>query len=118
MASCWTARLDADLFDEIREAQQLGCETFSDAINEAIRLCLPSAIVSVDAPATAVTIAVKDEDLLRSLISLGIDEYNWRYGSHQEPAPAPARAPQNQEVGSGLKELVGSMLAPLVGKPA
>jgi hypothetical protein len=107
-----TARLDADLFDEIREAQQLGCETFSDAINEAIRLCLPSAIVSVDAQATAVTIAVKDEDLLRSLISLGIDEYNWRYGSHQEPAP------QNQEGGSGLKELVGSMLAPLVGKPA
>ena len=74
MASCWTARLDADLFDEIREAQQLGCETFSDAINEAIRLCLPSAIVSVDAQATAVTIAVKDEELLELDDELALED--------------------------------------------
>jgi hypothetical protein len=110
-----TARLDPDAFDEIREAQQLGCATFADAIDEAIRLCLPSAIVSVDANATAVTIAVKDQDLLRSLISLGIDEYNWRYGSRREPAAAVD--PATEEAG-GLKELVGSMLAPLVAKPA
>jgi hypothetical protein len=30
----------------------------------------------------------------------------------------PAAAPAKEEVGAGLKELVGSMLAPLVGKPA
>jgi hypothetical protein len=111
-----TARLDPDVFDEVREAQQLGCATFADAIDEAIRLCLPSAIVSVDAEATAVTIAVKDADLVRSLISLGIDEYNWQHGSSQESTAAVA--PANEEVGGSLKELVGSMLAPLVSKPA
>jgi hypothetical protein len=111
-----TARLDPDVFDEVREAQQLGCATFSDAIDEAIRRCLPSAIVSVDAEATAVTIAIKDADLVRSLISLGIDEYNWRYASRQEPATAVG--PATEEAAGSLKELVSSMLAPLVGKPA
>jgi hypothetical protein len=111
-----TARLDPDVFDEIREAQQLGCATFAEAISDAIRLCLPSAIVSIDPGATAVTIAVKDADLVRSLISLGIDEYNWQHGSPEEPTSAVA--PAKEEGGGGLKELVGSMLAPLVSKPA
>ena len=110
-----TARLDPDVFDEVREAQQLGCATFADAIGEAIRRCLPSAIVSVDPETTAVTIAVKDANLVRSLISLGIDEYNWRHGSHQEPASVASPA---TEGASGLKELVSSVLAPLVSKPA
>ena len=110
-----TVRLDPDVFDEVREAQQLGCATFAEAIDEAIRLCLPSAIVSVDAEATAVTIAIKDTDLVRSLISLGIDEFNWRYGSRPEPATV---VPQAPEEAGGLKELVSSILAPLVSKPA
>lgn len=88
--------------------------TFADAIEEAIRRCLPSAIVSVDAEAIAVTIAVKDADLVRSLISLGIDEYNWEHASRQEPAIPVALATED----SGLKELVSSVLAPLVSKPA
>ena len=44
----FTAQLDPDLFDELRDARQLGCATAAEAINEAIMLCLPSAIVSVD----------------------------------------------------------------------
>ena len=83
----FTARLDPDIFDELREAKQLGCATIGQAVNEAITLCLPSAIVSLDAGATAVTIAVKDADLLRSLISLAIDEHTARYAPRPEAAP-------------------------------
>jgi hypothetical protein len=108
----FTARLDPDLFDELRDARQLGCATAAEAINEAIMLCLPSAIVSVDAEATAVTIALKDEDLLRSLISLGIDEYMSRYAPREEAA-----SPVVEE-GGGFKELLGAVIAPLVVKPA
>ena len=109
-----TARLDPDVFNELRDANHLGCANVADAINEAITLCLPSAIVSLDGEATAVTIAVKDEDLLRSLVSLGIDEYMSRYAPTSEPA-APA---QTEESGGGLKQLIETVIAPLVAKPA
>ncbi|MBV9394417.1 MAG: hypothetical protein JOZ84_08395 [Methylobacteriaceae bacterium] len=108
-----TARLDADVFDELRDANHLGCANVAEAINEAITLCLPSAIVSLDAEATAVTIAVKDDDLLRSLVSLGIDEYMSRYAPRNEP-PAPAQA----EESGGFKQLIETVIAPLVAKPA
>ena len=108
-----TARLDPDVFNELQDAQQLGCATMAEAINEAITLCLPSAIVSLDSEATAVTIAVKDEDLLRSLISLGIDEYMSRYAPVRE-APAPVKP----EESGGLKQLIETVIAPLVAKPA
>jgi hypothetical protein len=79
----------------------------------AITMCLPSAIVSVDAEATTVTIAVKDEDLIRSLVSLGTDEYMLRFAPRHEPGPSEA-----VEDSGGLKQLIGSVLAPLVAKPA
>ena len=107
-----TARLDPEVFDEIKDARQLGCATTAEAIHEAITLCLPSAIVSLDAAGAAVTIAVKDEDLLRSLISLGIDEYMSRY------APRPEAIPRVVEEGGRFKELVGAVMAPLVPKLA
>jgi hypothetical protein len=107
-----TARLDPDVFTEIKDAHQLGCATMAEAINEAITLCLPSAIVSLDAEATAVTIAVKDKDLLRSLISLGIDDYLSRYVPRQEGIPPVA------EEGGGFKELIGPWPRRSVAKPA
>ena len=108
----FTARLDPDIFDELRDAKQLGCATIAQAVNDAITLCLPSAIVSLNANATAVTIAVKDADLLRSLICLGIDEHMARY------APRPEGAPPAAEEGGGFKELIGAVIAPLLVKPA
>ena len=41
-----TARLPPDALQEVYEAQQIGCDTVAEAIDEAIRLCLPSAIVN------------------------------------------------------------------------
>jgi hypothetical protein len=108
-----TARLPPDVLQEVREAQQVGCATVAEAIDEAIRLCLPSAIVNIDAEATAITIAVKDADLVRSLISLGLDEYACRYAPKAEPA-----APDVPAESGGLKELIGAIVAPLVAKPA